>query len=190
MRVLLVRDPLDAEQINLELIRAGLAEAGFIDVGLADADLTLPDRIAQTQPDMVIVASESAARDTIEHVCVATQHAPRPIVLFTDNDDAARIKSAFAAGITAYIVDGIKPTRVKAVLDVAYARFEHERVGAPQRHVHLDRAPVVQDERAGERRRVGEGRDREQGHERSSRAEHMPHARQHVASFGNCVLVE
>jgi response regulator NasT len=96
-------------------------------VGLADADLTLPDRIAQAQPDMVIVASESAARDTIEHVCVATQHAPRPIVLFTDNDDAARIKSAFAAGITAYIVDGIKPTRVKAVLDVAYARFEHER---------------------------------------------------------------
>jgi response regulator NasT len=48
-------------------------------------------------------------------------------VLFTDNDDAARIKAAFAAGITAYIVDGIKPTRVKAVLDVAYARFEHER---------------------------------------------------------------
>ena len=58
---------------------------------------------------------------------MATQHAPRPIVLFTDNDDAARIKAAFAAGITAYIVDGIKPTRVKAVLDVAYARFEHER---------------------------------------------------------------
>ena len=127
MRVLLVRDPLDAEQINLELIRAGLAEAGFVDVGLADADLTLPERIAETQPDMVIVASESAARDTIEHVCVATQHAPRPIVLFTDNDDATRIKTAFAAGITAYIVDGIKPTRVKAVLDVAYARFEHER---------------------------------------------------------------
>jgi response regulator NasT len=98
MRVLLVRDPLDAEQVNLELIRAGLAEAGFIDMGLADADLTLPERIAQTQPDMVIVASESAARDTIEHVCVATQHAPRPIVLFTDNDDATRIKSAFAAG--------------------------------------------------------------------------------------------
>lgn len=127
MRVLLVRDPLDAEQINLELIRAGLADAGFVDVGLADADLTLPERIAQAQPDMVIIASESAARDTIEHVCVATQHAPRPIVLFTDNDDARRIKAAFAAGITAYIVDGIKPTRVKAVLDVAYARFERDR---------------------------------------------------------------
>ncbi|MHA6850723.1 ANTAR domain-containing response regulator [Ralstonia pseudosolanacearum] len=126
-RVLLVRDPLDAELVNLELIRAGLAEAGFVDVGVADADLMLPERIAQTQPDMVIVASESAARDTIEHVCVATQHAPRPIVLFTDNDDASRIKAAFAAGITAYIVDGLKPTRVKAVLDVAYARFEHER---------------------------------------------------------------
>ena len=126
MRVLLVRDPLDAEQINLELIRAGLAEAGFVDVGLADADLTLPERIAETQPDMVIVASESAARDTIEHVCVATQHAPRPIVLFTDNDDATRIKTAFAAGITAYIVDGLRPGRVRPVIEVALARFARE----------------------------------------------------------------
>lgn len=124
LRILLVRDPLDADPLNVDTIRAGLAAAGFSDVETVDADLALPDAIAARQPDLIIIASESAARDTVEHVCVSTQHAPRPIVLFTDNDDAERIKSALTAGITAYIVDGLRAERVKTVLDVAYARFQ------------------------------------------------------------------
>jgi response regulator NasT len=124
LRILLVRDPLDADPLNVETIRSGLVNAGFAEIQIVDADLRLPDVITATQPDMLIIASESAARDTIEHVCVSTQHAPRPIVLFTDNDDSQRIKAALSAGITAYIVDGLRAERVKTVLDVAYARFE------------------------------------------------------------------
>ncbi len=124
LRILLVRDPLDANPLNVETIRNGLVSAGFSEIQIVDADLHLPDVITATQPDMLIIASESAARDTIEHVCVSTQHAPRPIVLFTDNDDSQRIKAALSAGITAYIVDGLRAERVKTVLDVAYARFE------------------------------------------------------------------
>ncbi|BDB22977.1 ANTAR domain-containing protein [Cupriavidus sp. P-10] len=124
LRILLVRDPLDANPLNVETIRNGLLSAGFSEIQIVDADLHLPDVITATQPDMLIIASESAARDTIEHVCVSTQHAPRPIVLFTDNDDSQRIKAALSVGITAYIVDGLRAERVKTVLDVAYARFE------------------------------------------------------------------
>ncbi|MCY1255165.1 ANTAR domain protein [compost metagenome] len=124
LRILLVRDPHDADPLNVETIRGGLVSAGFTEIQIVDADLRLPDVITATQPDMLIIASESAARDTIEHVCVSTQHAPRPIVLFTDNDDSQRIKAALTAGITAYIVDGLRAERVKTVLDVAYARFE------------------------------------------------------------------
>ncbi|SOZ36830.1 ANTAR domain-containing response regulator [Cupriavidus neocaledonicus] len=124
LRILLVRDPLDANPLNVETIRNGLVNAGFTEIQIVDADLRLPDVITASQPDMLIIASESAARDTIEHVCVSTQHAPRPIVLFTDNDDSQRIKAALSAGITAYIVDGLRAERVKTVLDVAYARFE------------------------------------------------------------------
>lgn len=124
LRILLVRDPLDGNPLNVETIRNGLVSAGFSEIQIVDADLRLPDVITATQPDMLIIASESAARDTIEHVCVSTQHAPRPIVLFTDNDDSQRIKAALTAGITAYIVDGLRAERVKTVLDVAYARFE------------------------------------------------------------------
>lgn len=124
LRILLARDPHDADPLNVETIRAGLVAAGFAQIEMVDADLRLPDHIDRLQPDLIIISSESAARDTVEHVCVSTQHAPRPIVLFTDNDDAERIKGALTAGITAYIVDGLRADRVKTVLDVAYARFE------------------------------------------------------------------
>ncbi len=124
LRILLVQDPHDTSTVNIDILRAALAADGFGMVEVTDADMGLSDRILAWKPDMLIIASESAARDTVEHVCVATQDAPRPIVLFTDNDDAARIRSALSAGITAYIVDGLRSERVKSVLDVAYARFE------------------------------------------------------------------
>jgi response regulator NasT len=79
------------------------------------------------QPDLIIVDSESDARDVLEHIVVATHDAPRPIVLFTDDQDPGSVEAAMAAGVSAYIVAGLQPERVKAVLDVALARFRRER---------------------------------------------------------------
>lgn len=126
LRILLVQDQTDLHPVDVDVLRTTLADGSAHTVEVTQADIGLADRILAWQPDMIIIASESAARDTVEHVCVATHDAPRPIVLFTDNDDAARIRSALAAGITAYIVDGMRPERVKSVLDVAYTRFELE----------------------------------------------------------------
>ena len=56
---------------------------------------------------------------------MATRDARRPIVLFTDDSDTTHVRAAIAAGVTAYVVAGLAPERVKPVLDVA-ARFEHE----------------------------------------------------------------
>jgi len=126
LRILLVRDPFNSHQDDVDAIRAGLAAAGYELVSIVDADLRLPDLIVSVQPDLLIIESEAAARDLVEHVCVSTQHAPRPIVLFTENNDPQRIRLSLAAGITAYIVDGLKPERVKPVLDVAYVRFQFE----------------------------------------------------------------
>lgn len=126
LRILLVRDFLTEPDDGLQAIRSGLSDAGYELVEIANADLSLPELIKNKQPDLLIIESETAARDLIEHVCVSTQHDPRPIVLFTDNSDKAAIHNSLAAGITAYIVDGLKPDRVKPVLDVAYARFQFE----------------------------------------------------------------
>ena len=107
-------------------LRIGLLEAGYNIVAVLPVDAFLPDRLAHLQPDMIIVDAESQARDTLEHVVMATRDARRPIVMFTDDSDTSHVRAAIAAGVTAYVVAGLASERIKPVLEVAQARFEHE----------------------------------------------------------------
>jgi response regulator NasT len=107
-------------------LRIGLLESGYDIVASLPADIFLPERIAQIQPDMIIIDSESDARDVLEHIVIATRDEPRPIVLFTDDQTPSSMDAAIEAGVTAYIVDGLQAERVKPVLDVALKRFTRE----------------------------------------------------------------
>jgi len=139
-------------------LHIGLLENGYNLVATLPADVFLSDRIAQLQPDMVIVDAESAARDALEHVVLATREAPRPIVLFTNDEDTTHVKDAVAAGVTAYIVAGLAPQRIRPILDVAMARFQHEQAlraeladarGALQDRKTIDRAKGLLMQRQG-----------------------------------------
>ena len=107
-------------------LRIGLLENGYNIVAVLPADTFLDERLAQLQPDMIIVDAESEARDSLEHVVMATRDARRPIVLFTNDNDTSHVKDAVAAGVSAYVVAGLSPDRIRPILDVAMARFEHE----------------------------------------------------------------
>jgi response regulator NasT len=126
----LERDLADAQtESELERsrsLRISLLESGYNIVAVLPADPFLTERLAQISPDMVIVDAESQARDTLEHVVMATRDARRPIVLFTNDDDTSQVGAAIAAGVSAYVVAGLAPERIRPVLDVALARFTHE----------------------------------------------------------------
>ena len=107
-------------------LRIGLLENGFNLVASLPADVFLTERLAQLQPDLIIVDAESEARDALEHVVIATRDARRPIVMFTNDNDTSHVKDAVAAGVTAYIVEGLSTNRIRPILDVAMARFQHE----------------------------------------------------------------
>jgi two-component system, response regulator / RNA-binding antiterminator len=107
-------------------LRIGLLENGYNLIAVLPTDSFLEQRLAQLQPDMVIVDAESDARDALEHVVVATRNERRPIVMFTNDNDTTHVKDAVAAGVSAYIVAGLAPERIRPILDVAMARFEHE----------------------------------------------------------------
>ncbi|HSV53808.1 MAG TPA: ANTAR domain-containing protein [Burkholderiaceae bacterium] len=107
-------------------LRIGLLENGYNLIAVLPADTFLSERLAQLQPDMIIVDAESEARDALEHVVMATRDARRPIVMFTNDNDTSHVKDAVAAGVSAYIVAGLAPERIRPILDVAMARFEHE----------------------------------------------------------------
>ena len=107
-------------------LRIGLLENGYNIVAVLPADTFLDERLAQLQPDMIIIDAESEARDSLEHVVMATRDERRPIVLFTNDNDTSNVRAAVAAGVSAYIVAGLSPERIRPILDVAMARFEHE----------------------------------------------------------------
>ena len=112
-----------AQAERARALRIGLLEAGYNIIAVFPADIHLPDRVAQLQPDMIIIDAESDARDVLEHVVIATQDARRPIVLFTEDHDKSNMEAAMAAGVSAYVVAGLQSERIKPVLDVAMARF-------------------------------------------------------------------
>lgn len=107
-------------------LRIGLLENGFNLVATLPPDVFLTERLAQLQPDMVIVDAESEARDALEHVVMATRDERRPIVMFTNDSDSSVARDAVAAGVSAYVVAGLSTERIRPILDVAMLRFQHE----------------------------------------------------------------
>ena len=119
-------EALRAQVERARVLRIGLLEAGYDIVASLPPDMYLPERIAQLQPDMIIVDAESDARDVLEHIVIATRDERRPIVMFTESADTESMEAAMAAGVSAYIVAGLQGDRIKPVLQVALARFKRE----------------------------------------------------------------
>jgi response regulator NasT len=122
LRVLLIDDGAG----RVEALREGLAGLRCDVVGVLDSPLLIHDCVQQLQPDVVIVASDSPSRDTLENLAVLSARMPRPVVVFTDDPNRAVMQRAIAAGVSAYVVAGMQPQRLAAVLNVAIARFEQE----------------------------------------------------------------
>lgn len=125
-----VPDPTDTHAAHQaersRTLRIVLLESGFNLIAVLPTDTFLTERLAQLQPDLIIVDAESEARDALEHVVMATRDARRPIVMFTNDHDSANARAAVAAGVSAYIVAGLQPERIRPILDVALARFQQD----------------------------------------------------------------
>jgi response regulator NasT len=123
LSVLIVTDPLGEASEDALAIGTALADVGYMVLGVRAGDASLPEAMARLKPDVVVVKSDSAVRDVLEHIVMATRDARRPIVMFTDDPDRPTMRSAIGAGVSAYVVKGLKPERVQAVIDVAVERF-------------------------------------------------------------------
>lgn len=103
-------------------LRIGLLEAGYNILAALPPDARLEQQISLLQPDVIIVDAQSDA--VLKNVVAATATERRPIVCFTEDGDRQKMHAAIEAGVSAYVVAGLSADRVKAVLDVALARFE------------------------------------------------------------------
>ena len=108
--------------------RAALLEQALLDhsykviARLSSAE-GLAEQVARLLPDVIIIDIESPDRDTLEHMTSLHRDNPRPVVMFSAEGDTGSIERAMRAGVSAYVVDGLNPARVKTIVDVAVARF-------------------------------------------------------------------
>ncbi|MDC6167286.1 ANTAR domain-containing response regulator [Paucibacter sp. XJ19-41] len=122
LRVLLIDDGAH----RVDLIQQELARQGCDVVGVIDSATLIHDCVLRLKPDVVIVDSESPTRDTMENLATLNAQMPRPVVVFSEDGSDDPMRRALKAGVSAYVVAGLRPDRLAPVLQVAIARFEQD----------------------------------------------------------------
>jgi response regulator NasT len=118
MRVLVI----DPDPARAALVAEGLA--GVQPLEVLQAAVYDENQAAAFKPDVVVIACDSPDRDTLESLRETSETNPRPVVMFVDRSAPGLAEEATRAGVAAYVVDGLAPARVRAVVDVAMTRFQ------------------------------------------------------------------
>lgn len=113
----------EKDRARAMLIVDGLRDAGDFDVMVIAEETGLARRIAQRNPDLVLIDAGNPSRDVLEELALATGPTERPVAMFVDQSDGSLTKAAIEAGMSAYVVDGLRADRIKPILDAAIARF-------------------------------------------------------------------
>lgn len=135
----------ETEPERAALIEASLAEAGDFEVSLILQTAGLARRISELNPDVVLIDMASPSRDMLEEMALASGPLERPVAMFVDREDEGMTKAAIEAGVSAYVVAGLRAHRIKPILDAAIARFHM---------FHRMRAELAATKRALEERKV------------------------------------
>ncbi|NJO32378.1 MAG: ANTAR domain-containing protein [Rhodospirillales bacterium] len=119
LRILVI----DEDPVRWAILEAGLREAGFANVVHVTNTTGLLDQVYKIDPDVILIDLENPSRDVLEQMFQVSRIVRRPIAMFVDQSDRGTIEAAVDAGVSAYIVDGLKKERVKNILDLCISRF-------------------------------------------------------------------
>jgi response regulator NasT len=113
----------DENPIRAAILKDGLREAGYVQVVHIDDTARLLARIYAIDPDVILIDLENPSRDVLEQMFQVSRAVRRPVAMFVDQSDAASIEAAVDAGVSAYIVGGLRKERVQNILDLCISRF-------------------------------------------------------------------
>lgn len=113
----------DGNPIRRAIIEEGLREAGYQNVVALSTTARLVDHIYRLDPDVILMDFENPSRDELDQMFQVSRIVRRPIAMFVDQSERGSISAAVDAGVSAYIVDGLKKERVSAILEMTISRF-------------------------------------------------------------------
>lgn len=113
----------DPSRARAAVVEEGLRADGIAQVVTVAETADLAGRLAAINPDVVVIDLQNPSRDLLEQMFTVSRSVARPVAMFVDQSDATMMQAAVDAGISAYVVDGLRPDRVKSIIDVAILRF-------------------------------------------------------------------
>ena len=105
------------------MIEEGLHDAGLRDVTIFTDRHGIAARLEALSPDVVLINLANPHRDELEELFALSRAMARPVAMGVDQSDIEGIEAAIDAGVSAYVVDGLKKERIKPVLQLAIRRF-------------------------------------------------------------------
>jgi response regulator NasT len=114
---------IDDNAVRASVIEEGLREAGHERITIITQMRQLLRQIVEADPDVIFIDLENPNRDVLEQMFQVSRSVHRPVVMFVDQSDKAATEAAIDAGVSAYVVNGLRKERVKPILDMAISRF-------------------------------------------------------------------
>ncbi len=114
---------MDSDGDRAAAVQAGLLAAGCVVVGIATGTADLTQAVRDSGAEVIVCGLDDPSRDELEGMRALHRDEPRPVVLFAEKAEPEQIEAALDAGVAAYVVEGMAPSRVRPVIEVAIRRF-------------------------------------------------------------------
>ncbi|MEP0357304.1 MAG: ANTAR domain-containing protein [Paraglaciecola sp.] len=125
LRILLIDD----DQLRANSLTSALNNSRYKVIHLASPDMALLKQVDDIKPDIIVIDIESPSRDILDSLSTISDYNPKPVVMFSAQEDTNTINQSIASGVSAYVVGDLEPERVKPILDAAVARFrEYQKI--------------------------------------------------------------
>lgn len=113
----------DESPVRSAIVEEGLREAGYVHIAHIRDTTQLLAKLATLDPDVIVIGLENPSRDVLEQMFQVSRVVHRPVAMFVDQSDASMIEAAVEAGVSAYVVNGLRKERVRPILETSIVRF-------------------------------------------------------------------
>jgi len=111
---------------NDNLLGTSLNQLGYAAVTLFLSNVQSLEIINQLQPDAVVLNLYSPNAAILAMLKQINQEYPLPVIMFAEDQQTETINKVIRSGVSAYIVDGLEPRRLKSIIEIAIARFHEQ----------------------------------------------------------------